>query len=100
MLIYGQIVFHLPKHTQFQIFCWSKPTVKTLKTKWQNTKKKTFSNYLKYTKNKHVLDNIDKSKYKIEKEGKIEQFNRQRSNKLVNEAEVSRQCGGIYALCY
>lgn len=49
-----------------------------------------FSNYLKYTKNRHILDNIDKSKYKIEKGGKIEQFNQQRRNKLVNEAEVSR----------
>lgn len=37
--------------------------------------KKMFSNYLKNTKNKHILDNKDKSQYKIEKGGKIEQFN-------------------------
>lgn len=76
MLIYGQLVFYLSEHTQFQIFSWSKTTIKTLKTKMTENKKKTFSNYLKYTKNKHILDNKDKSKYKIEKGGKIEQFNR------------------------
>lgn len=71
MLLYGQLVFDLPERTQFQTFCWSKPTMKSLKTKWT----KTSSSYLKYTKNKHILDNIDTSKYKIEKVGKIEQFN-------------------------